>query len=76
MLKTAVLSHFHSSPVAVARALGITRSAVSQWPEVVPLKSALRLQALTCGVLSVDMASYELPALPTQIRPGRRQATA
>ena len=76
MLKTAVISHFDSSPVAVARALGITRSAVSQWPELVPLKSALRLQALTEGALKVDMAAYELPALPSQDRQTRRHATA
>ncbi len=64
MLKADVLAHFDSSPIAVARALGITRSAVNQWPAVVPLKSALRLQAITRGALSVDMAVYELPALP------------
>jgi len=66
MLKSCVIAHFDNSPVAVARALGITRSAVNQWPEIVPLKSALRLQALTDGALTVDMSAYELPSLPTQ----------
>jgi hypothetical protein len=74
MFKAAVLAHFHDSPVAVARALGITRSAVHQWPELVPLKSALRLQAITNGVLSVDMAVYELPAIPSRF--ARRAASA
>jgi transcriptional regulator with XRE-family HTH domain len=68
MLKSCVIAHFDNSPVAVARALGITRSAVNQWPEIVPLKSALRLQALTNGKLPVDMSAYELPNLPAQER--------
>lgn len=68
MLKSCVIAHFDNSPVAVARALGITRSAVNQWPDVVPLKSALRLQAITHGRLSVDMSVYELPNLPAAER--------
>jgi len=61
MLKADVLAHFDHSPVAVARALGITRSAVNQWPDVVPLKSALKLEAVTGGSLRVDMEMYPLP---------------
>lgn len=64
MFKADVLAHFDNSPLAVARALGITRSAVNQWPELVPLKSALRLQSLTNGTLPVRMGLYELPELP------------
>jgi hypothetical protein len=71
MFKSAVLSHFKDSPIAVARALGITRSAVCQWPEIVPLKSALRLQSVTNGELPVDMAVYALPTF-TRSRPSRR----
>lgn len=66
MLKSDVIAHFGNSPVAVSKALGITRSAVNQWPEIVPLKSALRLQSITGGALSVDMTVYELPDLPTR----------
>lgn len=77
MLKADVIAHFGNSPVAVSKALGITRSAVNQWPEIVPLKSALRLQALTGGKLSVDMTAYELPDLPTQaVRTVRRVAVS
>jgi transcriptional repressor of cell division inhibition gene dicB len=72
MLKARAIAHFDNSPVAVARALGITRSAVNQWPELVPLKSALRLQAITDGALTVDMEVYELPTLPAH----ERRATA
>jgi transcriptional repressor of cell division inhibition gene dicB len=63
MLKAAVLAHFDNSPVTVARALGITRSAVNQWPDLVPLKSALRLQAVTNGALKVDLDVYEVSDL-------------
>jgi hypothetical protein len=66
MLKADVIAHFGNSPVAVSKALGITRSAVNQWPEIVPLKSALRLQSITAGALAVDMTVYELPDLPTR----------
>lgn len=67
MRKADVLAHFGSSQAAVARALNITKSAVSQWPDLVPLKSALRLQALTNGQLTVDMALYQLPELPRRL---------
>jgi len=66
MLKSSVLSHFDDSAVSVARALGVTRSAVSQWPKIVPLKSALRLQSITNGALVVDMSVYALPGLPVK----------
>jgi len=75
MLKAAVLSHFHGSPVAVARALGITRSAVHQWPETVPLKSALRLQSITHGALIVDMTAYSLPDIAVRSRSQSRHAS-
>jgi DNA-binding transcriptional regulator YdaS (Cro superfamily) len=64
MLKADVLAHYEHSPLKVARALGVTRSAVNQWPELVPLKSALRLQSITDGALRVQMSLYELPDLP------------
>lgn len=66
MLKADVISHFEGSPIAVARALGITRSAVNQWRDLVPLKMALRLQAITEGELRVDMGSYDLPDIATR----------
>lgn len=72
MFKADVIAHFENSPVAVARALGITRSAVNQWPELVPLKSALRLQSITEGALRVRMSLYELPDLPSGRSHGSR----
>lgn len=75
MQKALVLAHFDSSPVAVARALGITRSAVNQWRDLVPLDKALRLQAITNGVLSVNMGDYELPDFSVRARSGQRHAS-
>lgn len=65
MLKTDVLAHFDHSPLAIARALNISRSAVNQWPEVVPLKSALRLESVTDGELQVRMDLYKFPGQST-----------
>lgn len=65
-MKKAAVVKFFGSQIAVAKALNITKSAVSQWPEIVPLKSALRVQSLTAGQLPVDMALYHLPALPSR----------
>jgi DNA-binding transcriptional regulator YdaS (Cro superfamily) len=75
MLKAHVLAHFGGSQVAVARALGVSKSAVSQWPKIVPLKSALRLQSLTKGVLRVDMKVYELPEFSSR-SPSMRMGAA
>jgi DNA-binding transcriptional regulator YdaS (Cro superfamily) len=71
MLKSDVIAHF-GSQIAAARALRITKSAVSQWPTLVPLKSALRAQALTNGELVVNMTLYQLPELPRRTRIVRR----
>jgi hypothetical protein len=62
MLKTDVLKHFdpeHKSLQATAEALGITKSAVSQWGEVIPEGVAYKLQVMTAGVLRVDPAFYQ-----------------
>jgi hypothetical protein len=73
MQKAAVIAHFDNSPVKVARALGITRSAVNQWPELVPLRQALRLQAVTNGDLPVDLAAYEVSDLSVRNEIGANQ---
>jgi DNA-binding transcriptional regulator YdaS (Cro superfamily) len=57
MLKSAVISHFGSA-AAVARALGLTRGAVWQWPEIVPRSSAYHIEVVTGGQLRVDPSVY------------------
>ena len=55
-----VIRHF-GSQAAVARALGITSSAVNQWKEVVPLATAARLEKITGGELVLDVDQYVKP---------------
>lgn len=57
MFKTDVLSHFKTG-VAVARAVGVTKSAVSQWGDVIPEAMAYRVQAATRGKLKVNPSLY------------------
>lgn len=49
--------HFKSK-AAITRALGISSAAVAQWGDVVPLESALALEILTAGALTVDRTLY------------------
>jgi len=58
MLKQDVVSHF-GSPAATARALGITKSAVSQWGDNIPERMAYRVQTVTGGALTVDPNVYQ-----------------
>lgn len=58
-MKTAdVIAHFGNS-VKTAKALGITKSAVSQWGEYVPERIAYKVQFLTGGTLCVDPSAYQ-----------------
>ena len=45
-----VIQHFGSA-AGVARALGISRAAVSQWSEKIPALRAFQLEQITNGVL-------------------------
>lgn len=58
MRKSDVLSYYDGNGAAVARAIGYTRSAVQQWPEIIPEAAAYRLQDATGGDLKVDPALY------------------
>jgi DNA-binding transcriptional regulator YdaS (Cro superfamily) len=61
MRKTDVLEYFSNNGAAVARAIGITKSAVSQWGEVIPEAMAYRLERYTegtKGALTVDPSLY------------------
>ena len=53
-----VIHHFESQ-AKVARFLGISRSAVSQWGEAVPEVSARKLEKLTDGTLTVNKLLYQ-----------------
>lgn len=57
MLKSEVKRHFKTLQ-AIAKALNITKSAVSQWPERVPKGAAYELQVITGGTLQVRTSMY------------------
>lgn len=57
MNKSEVLRHF-GGVGAVAHALGVKSSAVSQWGELVPARRAYEIERITGGVLKVNAASY------------------
>jgi len=53
MTKQEVIKHFGNA-ANVARALDISRAAVSSWPEDIPLLRQLQLEKLTKGKLKAD----------------------
>jgi hypothetical protein len=57
MRKNQVYKHFGSLQ-AIAAALSITKSAVSQWDAIVPKGAAYELQCITGGALRVDAKLY------------------
>ena len=63
MKKLDCLGHFGSLK-AIAQALKITESAVSQWGDPIPEGAAYKLQVITGGKLQVNAAAYEKSATP------------
>jgi len=51
------IEHF-GSEAAVARALEISRQAVDQWGELVPILTAIEIQRITKDKLKVDPSLY------------------
>jgi transcriptional regulator with XRE-family HTH domain len=77
MRKADVIAYFGGTQAATARALGLTKSAVNQWPDdrPIPLKSALKANARSKGELPLNMSVYDLPDMPRQARPHRRHVS-
>lgn len=61
MFKKEVIKHFGTQR-AVAKALGISDAAVSQWKEIIPEKDAHRLQIVTDEVLKYQETVYRAVA--------------
>lgn len=57
MTRDEAIAHFGSA-AALARALGISRAAVSKWPDAVPEGSAYKLEVITGGKLRVNPELY------------------
>lgn len=53
MFKKEVITHFGSCS-AIAEALGVSKSSVSQWGETIPLLRAYQLEKITGGKLKVE----------------------
>lgn len=51
------ISHFGNAS-AVAAAAGISKAAVSQWGELVPIKTAVMLENASQGVLRLHLQDY------------------
>ncbi|EBL9222312.1 hypothetical protein DNS57_10835 [Salmonella enterica] len=43
----------------ISTILGISHSAVSQWPEIIPKGAALELEKITNGALKCDLSVYK-----------------
>lgn len=56
--------HF-GSKTALAKALGITKAAVSEWGEFVPEGRAYQIESLTKRALRVDPQFYRKSTAPT-----------
>jgi len=57
MLKTDLKAHY-GTYAAAAKALGVSKAAVSNWPDLVPEYIAYKFQVITRGKLRVDPAVY------------------
>lgn len=61
---------YFGSPSRLAQALGISRQAVAQWPDVVPLGRAYQIYVLTRGELALDeRTDHPLPDNSTGVAP-------
>ena len=58
MYTSTARKYFNDNSAACARAIGLTRSAVTQWKKVVPLDKAFALELATNGKLKVDKSLY------------------
>ena len=58
MLKQTAIDHFGGA-AALARALGRTPSAVTEWGEIIPEGMAYKIQVITAGILQVDPTMYQ-----------------
>ncbi|MDP2141319.1 MAG: Cro/CI family transcriptional regulator [Gammaproteobacteria bacterium] len=59
MRKDKVIEHFAGKQVLVAKALKLSKGAISQWGDIIPEAQAMRLERLTNGALVYDPVLYE-----------------
>lgn len=66
-MKTDDAIHYFGTAAAVARALQISKSAVSQWRRFVPIGAAVRLEKITEGKLPLEIEHYPPPISPASV---------
>lgn len=75
-MRTATALQHYGTKSSIARALGITKSSVSKWGELVPPDQAKALEVLTDGALPVDWRLYgPVRRALAHIRAARRRRT-
>lgn len=61
MWKSSVYRYYKSFK-AIAKAVGISKSAVSQWPDLIPEGMAYKIESITGGKLKVRARLYRKAA--------------
>lgn len=59
MKKEKVLEYF-GGKFETAKAIGVTRQYVGQWPDIIPMGMAYKIEVVTKGLLKVDPALYNV----------------
>lgn len=59
-MKTIDAIRYFGTASALAASVGISKSAVSQWGDLVPLATAARIEKITNGKLRFDLSQYPL----------------
>jgi len=62
MQKHHVIEFFDGKQINVAKALNVSKGAVSQWGRIIPEPQAMKLERLTGGALVYDPGLYEKTA--------------
>ncbi len=57
-MKKSKAIEYYGGGSALARALNISKQAVSKWPDIVPIKQALALERKTGGKLALVLGDY------------------
>lgn len=71
MYKSEVIA-FYKTRVALAQALGISPSSISQWGKIIPEKQAHRLVHLSNGQLKFDNSLYQKNTFKNKIERSNR----
>ncbi|OIN31680.1 hypothetical protein AO411_2029045 [Salmonella enterica subsp. enterica serovar Sarajane] len=50
---------FFGTKCAIAKAIGVSKQAVSAWSEIIPKGAALELEKITNGALKCDLSVYK-----------------